>query len=115
MYKSPIEIVQAIQEKATVSMEDNIVRAVQAVGINIDKHELIAALTQDKSRYEAAYEQGKRDAVKHGHWIEEGYRNGEIVCSNCGEPCATFSMLKPRDRFCKWCGARMEGEDDDVE
>lgn len=54
-------------------------------------------------------------AVKHGHWIENGYGNGEIVCSNCGEPCATFSMMKPRDRFCKWCGARMEGEDDETD
>ena len=115
MYKSPIEIVEDIQEKVTVSMENNVVRAVQAVGINIDKHELIAALTQDKSRYEAAYKQGKRDAEKHGHWIENGYGNGEIVCSNCGEPCATFAMMKPRDRFCKWCGARMEGEDDETD
>lgn len=54
-------------------------------------------------------------AVKHGHWIENGYGNGEIVCSNCGEPCATFSMLKPRDRFCKWCGARMEGEENETD
>ena len=53
------------------------------------------------------------DHVKHGRWIEDGYGNGEIVCSNCGEPCATFSMLKPRDRFCKWCGAKMEGEEDE--
>lgn len=97
-----------IQEKVTLSMENNVVRAVQAVGIKIDKHELIAALMQDKSRYEAAYEQGKRDAVKHGHWFEDGYGSGEIVCSNCGEPCATFAMMKPRDRFCKWCGARMD-------
>lgn len=113
MYKSPIEIVDAIQEKVTLSLENNVVRAVQAVGINIDKHALIAALMQDKSRYEAAYEQGKKDTEKYGRWIEDGYGNGGLVCSVCGEPCATFSNLKPRDRYCKWCGAKMEGEDDD--
>lgn len=52
---------------------------------------------------------GRADAQRGaGWWIENGYENGEIVCSNCGEPCATFSMLKPRDRYCKWCGARMD-------
>lgn len=60
-------------------------------------------------------EQPTIDPVKHGRWIEDGYGNGEIVCSNCGEPCATFSMLKPRDRYCKWCGAKMEGEEDETD
>lgn len=58
--------------------------------------------------WRTAYERGKQEAVKHGHWLEDGYGRGEIVCSNCGEPCATFAMMKPRDRFCKWCGARMD-------
>ena len=53
------------------------------------------------------------EAVRVAQWIEDGYGNGEIVCSNCGEPCATFSNLKPRDRYCKWCGARMKGEEDE--
>lgn len=32
------------------------------------------------------------------------------VCDQCGEPCAGYVMGKPRDRFCKWCGAKLEGE-----
>lgn len=52
---------------------------------------------------------GRADAQRGaGWWIENGYGDGEIVCSNCGEPCATFSKLRPRDRYCKWCGAKME-------
>ena len=54
-------------------------------------------------------EQPTIKAVKVAQWIEDGYGNGEMVCSNCGEPCATFTNLKPRDRYCKWCGAKMEG------
>lgn len=55
---------------------------------------------------------GRADAQRGAaRWIENGYGEGELVCSNCGEPCATFSNLKPRDRYCKWCGAKMKGEE----
>lgn len=114
MYKSPIEIVEDIQEKVTVSMENNVVRAVQAVGINIDKHELIAALTQDKSRYEAAYEQGKRDAVKHGRWIEI---EDEIITGKCSV-CGWDAIFAETDvvgmPYCPNCGAYMKGEEDEA-
>ena len=52
-------------------------------------------------------------AQKKGHWIEDGYTHYKAVCSECGEPCATYAMDKPRDRFCKWCGADMRGEQDE--
>ena len=45
-----------------------------------------------------------------GEWIEDGYNHYKAVCSECGEPCATYVMDAPRDRFCKWCGADMKGE-----
>ena len=56
-------------------------------------------------------------AQKKGHWIfkrEEHptYIAEQAVCSECGEPCATYGLDKPRDRFCKWCGADMRGEED---
>lgn len=44
---------------------------------------------------------------KTGHWVEDGYHDGEIVCSECGEPCSGFIMAEPRDKFCKWCGCKM--------
>lgn len=50
--------------------------------------------------------------VRHGRWIEDGYNNLDYVCSECGEPCAGMVMGKPRDKYCKWCGARMDGEQD---
>lgn len=45
---------------------------------------------------------------KTARWIEDGYSHYKAVCSECGEPCATYVVNTPRDRFCKWCGAKME-------
>ena len=45
-----------------------------------------------------------------GKWIQDNYYDEKYVCDKCGEPCATYIMGKPRDRFCKWCGAEMETE-----
>ena len=51
--------------------------------------------------------------VRHGFWIEDRYNDLDFVCSECGEPCANMVMGMPRDRYCKWCGARMDGEQND--
>lgn len=42
-----------------------------------------------------------------GKWIEDGYNDEKAVCDQCGEPCATYIMGEPRDKYCKWCGADM--------
>lgn len=51
--------------------------------------------------------------VRHGWWIED--KEVEFVCSECGEQCANTVMGMPRDRYCKWCGARMDFEKGDKE
>ena len=43
---------------------------------------------------------------KTGKWIID--RSGAYCCSQCMEPCAGYVMMKPRDKFCKMCGAKME-------
>ena len=47
--------------------------------------------------------------VIHAVWIEDNYNHLGQICSYCGEPCADMVMGEPRDRFCKWCGAKMDG------
>lgn len=37
----------------------------------------------------------------------------KCFCERCGEPCGSYFMGRPRDRFCKWCGAKMEGSNGD--
>lgn len=53
--------------------------------------------------YNKGYEDGKRDAVKHGEWIEDGcmYR-----CSECGNLESYYS-----DSYCRCCGAKMDGKE----
>ena len=43
---------------------------------------------------------------KRGRWILD--RSGAYCCSECMEPCASYVMMKPRDKYCKMCGAKME-------
>ena len=43
---------------------------------------------------------------KRGKWILD--RSGAYCCSECMEPCATYVMMQPRDKYCKMCGSRNE-------
>lgn len=63
MYKSPIEI---MQKEMRVQMENGIMKAVQDVGINVDKDELLKALAYDREQYQKGFADGR----KAGHeWI----------------------------------------------
>lgn len=61
MYKSPIE---TIIGKMKMQQEGEIFRAVQEVGVNVDKDELIKALQYDRGQYDKGYSDGYKDAVK---------------------------------------------------
>lgn len=52
MYKSPIEIIQGQMQ---TQLEGEILRAVQQVGVNVDKAELLRALNYDRQQYEKGY------------------------------------------------------------
>lgn len=57
MYKSPIEMAL---ETFRFEQENNILKAVQNVGINVDKEELIKALQYDREQYEKGFEDGMK-------------------------------------------------------
>lgn len=71
-----------------------------------------------KNGYNKGYEDGKKDAVKHGEWIEDyetfvddsGRETYPVqtgyVCSEC-EKDGDVNW-----RFCPKCGARMDGAED---
>ena len=66
MYDCPIsEQVGAIELMMREEHDRNIVRAVQKIGIDIDKEGLVEALNHDRKRYEEAYQKGWDDCKKH--------------------------------------------------
>ena len=56
MYKSPIEIIIG---QIKTNYEDEIFRAVQNVGINVDREELLKALEYDRGQYEEGFRKGE--------------------------------------------------------
>lgn len=61
--------------------------------------------------YKNGYEDGKRDAVKHGWWIEKYHENplGGFFRFHCSE-CAASKPVAITTNFCSNCGARMDGD-----
>lgn len=57
MYDSPIEI---IQTQMQMQMDEGILKAVQGVGIDVNKEELVKALAYDREQYSKGY----NDAIK---------------------------------------------------
>ena len=60
-YKSPIDL---IVTQADTEIENEIVRVVQRMGINIDKDELIRALAYDRSQYAKGYYDRDNEIVR---------------------------------------------------
>ena len=73
MYKSPIEL---IESDFKIKIEDDIYKAVQHVGINVDKTELLKALKYDRNQYDKGYQEGydyaKNEIFKMVDRIKEG-------------------------------------------
>ena len=59
-YKSPIAIVQ---EQIVTEFENNVLKSVHSVGINVDKEELIQALKHDRRQYDVGYVDALNDVI----------------------------------------------------
>ena len=60
MYINPIEI---IMEDIKRSIDTNTMRILQGYNINVDKDELIKALSYDRDQYNKGYEDAKKDVL----------------------------------------------------
>lgn len=60
MYKSPITI---FQTQMNLQMEGEILKAVQKVGVTVDKEELTKALQYDREQYDKGYSDGYAAAI----------------------------------------------------
>ena len=90
IYQSPIEM---FTREIIDKVEDGAVKAVQAVGFNVDKEELEKALIADRHRYEMAYQRGY-----------EARSNDIIRCKDCkhynGMPCGIVVYCNTAYDFC---------------
>ena len=65
MYKPPIELVmEEVLKKMDENFENSVFKAIQKVGINVDKEELLKALIYDRGQYDKGYEDAMNE-VKH--------------------------------------------------
>ena len=89
---NPIEI---IQQQMNIELEDEIMKAVIRVGVNVDKEELLTLLERDcPMRY-------KKTTVRSGVMVER-----VTACPACHESilCKTYDY----PRFCTHCGQAIE-------
>ena len=64
-----------------------------------------------ETAYKNGYEAGKRDAVKHGRWIQWGTFGDLAKCSVCGKDSFTMHFVAYQNfNYCPNCGARMDGD-----
>lgn len=116
MYKNPIEI---IYDDIQYHIEDGIIKAVQGVGINVDKEELIKALKYDRHQYEKGYADAKAER-KIGKWVDTNGKPLNPVdpkrdacwCSVCGKWLVGSEEYPVAHNFCPNCGAKMEQFED---
>ena len=62
--------------------------------------------------YKNGYEKGKRDAVKHGRWVQIGYDKAldRITCSCCEDYWNIEDNQTQYFNYCPNCGAKMDGD-----
>ena len=99
-YISPIEI---IQTQMQMKLEGAVCEAVEKVGINVDKAELLRALAHDRGQYDKGYADGKAARYEKTepirmHYTEDKYRD-VYLCPACKD-----NELNYEQKYCAECG-----------
>ena len=62
MYKSPIELITKPMYTEMINEQENyILQAIQEMGVNVDKEELLKALKYDREQYNKGYMDGVKE------------------------------------------------------
>ena len=102
-YESPITIMtKLIQDQTADRIENGIFKAVQYVGIFVDKEELVRALRYDRNEYEKGYHDRDAEIVrckdcKRARLVEWGDHHKEYKCY----PPATDDVPESFFRACR--------------
>lgn len=109
-YNSPIKLIRSDLE---TQIENGVLKAVQEVGVDVNKEELVKALQYDRNQYEKGYADAKRQYDRgHGHWILEREPNGRPYCFRCSvcDDDFTYINITTEYEYCPHCGAIMDEE-----
>lgn len=60
--------------------------------------------------FDDGYEQGKKDAVRHGKWILYPDNQSKVVEADDCSVCGAQWLFGERYDYCPSCGAKMDGE-----
>lgn len=74
MYESPVDI---ITKQMNIQMDDQIMNAIQEVGIIVYKDELIKAINYDRDQYNKGFKDGTELFDRFAHELKEAF-NAEI-------------------------------------
>ena len=108
-WKSPVDLFyDKVHYELEKELDSTVTKAIQTVGINVDKEELIKALQYDRGQYEKGYKDGVASLRQRGMWIEL-VPNRLYKCSVCEQKIITGEIEKYR--FCHGCSARMNNVD----
>ena len=102
-YKAPIKI---IMQEMQAQRENQVYQAVQNIGVDVDKEELLKALSYDRNQYEKGYRAAK-DEIVHCKDCRHYATNTELLGNVCNRLFTLFPM-KLGD-FCSY-GERKDGE-----
>lgn len=92
-YQSPIEI---IQTQLQSQIEGEIYKAVMNVGVNVDKEELIKALSYDRNQYQKGYADRDleivrcNDCIHYRYYGMTDYPVSECTIDHCENPDADW-------------------------
>lgn len=89
MYESPVNV---IYEEMQTQIEGDIYNAIQNVGIDVDKEELLKTLQYDRGQYDKGYSDGYAKAVE--EFVKRLKTEHEGLITNLGKPYAiTFEKI----------------------
>ena len=115
-------IIDAVAKDIAYEFDNEVMRAVQKVGINVDKDRLEQALTDAHKFYEEGYIAGTNSSHRHGEWIAKPQDwcigDTEWCCSICNAQFSPLDMaindfLKTM-KFCPNCSAKMDIRSKDI-
>ena len=100
MYESPIEL---IRTQMKMALDNEIFKAVQNVGVNVDKEELLKTLQYDRSQYQKGYDDRDSEIVRckdcaYAFFKEGLVKHGHIVCTK--PYTERWQAIKQNNWFC---------------